>query len=349
MHCGILCKCLSKSRCSSNKPKGTKVLTCWLSFEPCEDVKDKKISIWGNYWAGFFMPPLFALIIRQNEAIRDKKISGRVLPLETLGSTNGCIDPLIEGYQYTQMATNNTYRFKAYNDSILAYTLNELNRVDGCKDLIGQCRELAQVSDPEYFGNNQTVNEICREAFLECFGNVQGPYLDSGVRYHTHTHPLDSRVSYGEANNTQRSAFDMSHPEADPYPNYRPSGYYNQAWVQAALGVPVNMTEENYVVQTVYDLIGDAIRGNISNLEFILDKGYQVAMIHGDRDYRCNWLGGEAISLAAQWRHTGDFNEAGYESIQTNDTYDGGYVRQVGKFSFSRVFQAGHAGSFPPL
>jgi carboxypeptidase C (cathepsin A) len=295
------------------------------------------------------MPPLFALIIRQNEAIRDKKISGRVLPLETLGSTNGCIDPLIEGYQYTQMATNNTYGFKAYNDSILAYTLNELNRVDGCKDLIGQCRELAQVSDPEYFGNNQTVNEICREAFLECFGNVQGPYLDSGVRYHTHTHPLNSRVSYGEANNTQRSAFDMSHPEADPYPNYRPSGYYNQAWVQAALGVPVNMTEENYAVQTVYDLIGDAIRGNISNLEFILDKGYQVAMIHGDRDYRCNWLGGEAISLAAQWRHTGDFNEAGYESIQTNDTYDGGYVRQVGKFSFSRVFQAGHAGSFPPL
>jgi carboxypeptidase D len=175
------------------------------------------------------MPPLFALIIRQNEAIRDKKISGRILPLETLGSTNGCIDPLIEGYQYTQMATKNTYGFKAYNDSILAYTLNELNKVDGCKDLIGQYRELAQVSDPEYFGNNQTANEICKEAFLECFGNVQGPYLDSGVRYHTHTHPLNSHVSYGEANNTQRSAFDMSHPEADPYPNYRPSGYYNQA------------------------------------------------------------------------------------------------------------------------
>jgi carboxypeptidase C (cathepsin A) len=106
------------------------------------------------------------------------------------------------------------------------------------------------------------------------------------------------------------------------------------------------MTEENYVFQTVYDLIGDAIRGNISNLEFILDKGYQIAMVHGDRDYRCNWLGGEAVSLAAQWRHTEDFNEAGYESIQTNKTYDGGYVRQVGKFSFSRVFQAGHAGSF---
>jgi len=157
---------------------------------------------------------------------------------------------------------------------------------------------------------------------------------------------LRSRIWKGEANKPQRSAFDMSHPASDPYPNYRPSGFYNQAWVQSALGVPINMTEENYVVQTVYGLIGDAIRGNISNLEFILDKGYQVAMVHGDRDYRCNWLGGEAVSLAAQWRQKGDFNEAGYESIQTNASYDGGYVRQAGKFSFSRVFQAGHAGSF---
>jgi len=149
-----------------------------------------------------------------------------------------------------------------------------------------------------------------------------------------------------KVNKPQRSAFDMSHPSSDPYPNYRPSGYYNQAWVQSALGVPINMTENNYVAQNVYVLIGDAIRGNISNLESILDKGYQVAMVHGDRDYRCNWLGGEAVSLAAKWRHAGDFNEAGYESIQTNSTYDGGYVRQVGKFSFSRVFQAGHAGLF---
>ena len=147
-----------------------------------------------------------------------------------------------------------------------------------------------------------------------------------------------------ETNKRQRSAFDMSHPAQDPFPNYRPSGYYNQAWVQSALGVPVNITEENYVIQDVYAEIGDAIRGNISNIEFILEKGYQVVMVHGDRDYRCNWLGGEAVSLAAQWNHTVDFNEAGYANIQTNATYDGGYVRQAGKLSFSRVFQAGHAG-----
>lgn len=154
-------------------------------------------------------------------------------------------------------------------------------------------------------------------------------------------------IKVDETENLQKSAFDMSHPALDPFPDYRPSGYFNQAWVQAALGVPVNMTEDNYKVAMIYASgIADAIRGNISNLEYVLSKGYSVHMVHGDRDYRCNWLGGEAISLAAKWRYTREFNNAGYADIETNATYDGGYVRQVGKFSFSRVFQAGHAGEF---
>jgi hypothetical protein len=128
------------------------------------------------------MPPFFALIIRQNEAIAAKEISGHILPLDTLGSTNGCIDPLIEAPQYPQMAVNNTYGFKAYNETVLEFVLSELDKVGGCKDLVGQCRELAQTADPNFDGNNQTVNELCGvEAFGVCFGNVQGPYLSSEV------------------------------------------------------------------------------------------------------------------------------------------------------------------------
>src|SRR5689334_923282 len=43
------------------------------------------------------------------------------------------------------------------------------------------------------------------------------------------------------------------------------------------------------------------------------------------------------------------FSRAGYEPIATNLTHRGGVVRQYGKISFSRVFDAGHAvGAFQP-
>lgn len=44
-----------------------------------------------------------------------------------------------------------------------------------------------------------------------------------------------------------------------------------------------------------------------------------------------------------------EFRDAGYADIATNDTYNGGFVRQYGSLSFSRVFQAGHAaGAYQP-
>lgn len=40
-----------------------------------------------------------------------------------------------------------------------------------------------------------------------------------------------------------------------------------------------------------------------------------------------------------------EFRAAGYASIVTNATYDGGFVRQHAGLSFSRVFQAGHSAA----
>lgn len=48
--------------------------------------------------------------------------------------------------------------------------------------------------------------------------------------------------------------------------------------------------------------------------------------------------------MAIQSNLSSKFHEAGYTKIQTNKTYIGGYVRQHGNLSFSRVLQAGHEG-----
>lgn len=64
-------------------------------------------------------------------------------------------------------------------------------------------------------------------------------------------------------------------------------------------------------------------------------------MMYGDRDYACNWVGGEASSLAIPYSRQADFAEAGYTPLLTADGISG-FTRQLGNLSFTRVFQSGH-------
>ena len=82
------------------------------------------------------------------------------------------------------------------------------------------------------------------------------------------------------------------------------------------------------------------------NLWTLLDNGVKIALVYGDRDYQCNWMGGEAVSLAINFSSSVEFSKAGYAELLTNDSYTGGLVRQHGNLSFTRVFQAGHEGMY---
>lgn len=50
----------------------------------------------------------------------------------------------------------------------------------------------------------------------------------------------------------------------------------------------------------------------------------------------------ENVSLSMNYTDAVGFRAAGYAPIHTNASYIGGLVRQHGRVSFSRVFQAGH-------
>lgn len=47
-------------------------------------------------------------------------------------------------------------------------------------------------------------------------------------------------------------------------------------------------------------MTGDYYRsdGYLDQLSNLLDSGVKVTMLYGDRDYFCNWLGGEDLSLS---------------------------------------------------
>ena len=107
--------------------------------------------------------------------------------------------------------------------------------------------------------------------------------------------------------------------------------------------MPINWTQSSGPVAAVYRIIGDYVRlGWMDDLAYLLDNGIKVTLAYGDRDYACDWIGGEAISPAINYSAKAEFHSAGYAPIQVNDFYVGGMVRQYGNLSFSRVYEAGH-------
>jgi len=241
----------------------------------------------------------------------------------SLGIINGWIDLIVQSPFYPRFAYNNTYGIQAIS---LVDELNAANAflaADGCQQLASSCRATEASMDPLDVGNSDAVNSACSRAQAYCESNVVGPYTLSG-----------------------RSVYDISQNVLDPFPDSHYLEYLNTLAVQQAIGVPVNYTHDSLAVFGAFLATGDYARnGILEDLAALLESGVRIALIYGDRDYICNWLGGEAISFAiaaavqpqyAQWYSTG------YAPIVVNESYVGGVVRQFGNLSFSRIYDAGH-------
>lgn len=113
-----------------------------------------------------------------------------------------------------------------------------------------------------------------------------------------------------------------------------------------AIGVDLNYTSSNDEIYFAFQQTGDFVWPNfIEDLEDILTRPVRVALIYGDADYICNWFGGQAISLATKYKHSKQFQAAGYEPFLV-DGVEYGETREYGNFSFTRVYEAGHEVPF---
>ncbi|KAK4503885.1 hypothetical protein PRZ48_004800 [Zasmidium cellare] len=300
----------------------------WFSSFPEYKTTDKRISLWGNSYGGYWVPVSANYMVKQNVKIRSGQLNNSIiLPIDSAGWTNGCTDMLIQGEWYPDMAYNNTYDLQILPEDLYLEIKQNITQPGGCLDMIQQCRSLGETYDPDNYGTNATVNGICANATLYCLQYVLGPY---------------NQLS-------NRSVFDLAHENPDPFPPSYIIGYFNRAWVQRSLGVPLNFTADALTTQlNFFYNTGDPVRiAGAKSIQYLLDSGVKVALVYGDRDYRCPWNGAEQLSLQTNWSGAEAFREAGYQYIHTdiddchNDT-KGGLVRQHGNFSFSRVFEAGH-------
>ncbi|KAK4223675.1 Alpha/Beta hydrolase protein [Podospora fimiseda] len=300
----------------------------WFQEFPEYTTKNEEVSIWTVSYGGFFAPAIFAHFQRQNALIASGKLkdsNAKPLKLATLGLQNACLDISVFGGSFPEFAYHNTFGIQAYSEEIYDQARGNVSSPGGCTDSVAACRAAAAQGDLLGHGNNETVNKLCVGATNVCFGLVQGAF-----------------TTY-----SNRSAFDISHFKPAHYPPIDSATYFNRPWVQSALGSQVNFTYSSSVVAGIFfGLTGDPMRNDLTDLNYLLSSNVSVAMVYGDRDYRCNWFGGEDISLAASYPGSENFKHAGYADLVTNGSYVGGKVRELGeRLSFSRVYQAGHSVS----
>ncbi|KAK5130957.1 hypothetical protein LTR08_001513 [Meristemomyces frigidus] len=220
----------------------------WFSAFPEWKTCNKNISVWGNSYAGSWVPATAAYMQKQNVRIRAAGVEGLV------GLT-------------PQMAYNNTYGLEVINKTIYETAVHDWDKAGGCSDQMEQCStELGARYDPEQFAVNTAVNDVCVAALLYCGTDVIGPF-----------------DIYGDRND-----FDIRQTKPAPFPFNWVVGFFNQHWVQEALGTPVNFTADSTAVNNhLFDIGGDPISyAGLIDLEYLLESGVKVALAYRDANYR---------------------------------------------------------------
>ncbi|VUC25523.1 unnamed protein product [Clonostachys rosea] len=304
----------------------------WFNEFPERTTTNDELSIWAVSYGGLYAPLFTSYFLDQNRLVQNgthELTNATTLNMATVGIINGLVEMTSMALGFPDYARNNTYGLPVYSEDIYQEVVQNITAPEqGCLALIDQCRAAAAKGDPENKGNNDDVNNVCGPAGQACFGTILQSF------------EINSPYGY----------FDITYNRPASYPYEYEAAFFNQAWVQQELGVPLNYTRGSKAVEEAFLLAtGDPLRYDFSHLTRLLNGGVNIAMVYGDRDYRCNWLSGENASLHIPFQSAGDFAKAGYEPITTNSSYEGGLVREHGKLSFSRVFQAGHsAGGYQP-
>jgi len=110
--------------------------------------------------------------------------------------------------------------------------------------------------------------------------------------------------------------------------------------IQKVLGVEGRKWKEcNMLVHTA--MLGDWMLSLSSKVTDILSAGLDVLVYSGDKDFICNWRGGEAWTNAVEWDHKADFQATEYADW-TVDGKAAGALKAVDNLKFLRVYDAGH-------
>ncbi|KAJ4171484.1 hypothetical protein NW754_013252 [Fusarium falciforme] len=268
----------------------------WFNEFPERAKNNDELAIWAVSYGGLYAPVFGSYFIDQNKKIEKgdpPAANSTVLNLVTVGLLNAMVDIRSMALGFPDFALNNTYDLPVYSEEVAEMVLGNITAPDvGCLTLVDKCRAAVTRDDPESTGTNNHVNEICFKA----------------MGYHH---------------------FDITLNKYASFPTEYETALFNQPWVQQELGVPLNYTRGNNEIEAAFlGRTGDMVRYGLEYIGHLLENGVNVAMINGDRDFRCNWFSGENASLSIPFSEAHQFAAAGYQPIMTNASHEGGFVRR---------------------
>ncbi|KAK0663744.1 Carboxypeptidase S1-like protein A [Lasiodiplodia hormozganensis] len=284
-------------------------------LDPSLSNKDVDFHLWTISYGGHYGPAFYDYFYKHNLAIGNGTENGTQMNMGTLGIINGIIDIRIQAPYFSIFANNNTYGYKAVNDSVYTFMEHVYRMPGGCKTYLKLCT----VEDRSTFHGKVT----CAIATHLCYQWI-------GFIY---------RKLAG------RGQYDIRRPRDSESNSF--VEFLNLADTQAALGVSIKYTDpaSSGVYEGFFDYGDLAYPTFKTDLEGLLQKGVRVALFYGDADWMCNWMGGEAVSLALEFGGQKEFKAAGYAPLVV-DEKEYGLVRQYGNFSFARIYESGHSIPF---
>jgi cathepsin A (carboxypeptidase C) len=112
--------------------------------------------------------------------------------------------------------------------------------------------------------------------------------------------------------------------------------FLEQKKVEKALGVSGRPWAE--CNDTVGEYLGNDLMTDLTaDVGFLITSGLEVVLYHGDKDFICNWRGGEAVANNVQWSGQGQFVGLPYTKWENY-----GEFKHLDNFTFYRIYNAGH-------
>ncbi|KAJ7272462.1 serine carboxypeptidase [Mycena rebaudengoi] len=288
-----------------------KFLQIFLSDRRFSHLAKNGLGLWTESYGGHYGPVFAAYFLSQNAAIAAGKVNGIQLNLQALGIGNGMTDALLQYPAYMTYAAANPYG-PLVSPDIIASTNASFNQpITGCKARSRAC-------------NNRGSDAVCSAAQDVCNTDIMGP-------------------PYGE--------HDPNYVLAGPDDTYPPDIEPYLASGKDAIGADLDWK----LIATPCDWM----RTTLPAMDLVANSGVKLFIYNGDAVLRVHseplietisqvllglhreLPGVENILRAMKNQYSTEFQRQAF-STYTVAGHPAGLYKNAGRFSYLRVFGAGH-------